>query len=145
MAFLQKALAYSTFRRIWREVFGKLQTLIFNEVLVKQEFTSLGAARFMADINAIHSVVESSIGPSRSSVSASALGMPKLKEGIQLLNLPLEAPEGELDLKSAYDDIFQSDEKAKDTLAKLGFDRLSTYEAKLILQHRIEARVSIDD
>jgi hypothetical protein len=99
----------------------------------------------MADINAIHSVVESSIGPGRSTVSMDGLGMPKLKEGIQLLNLPMQAPEGKMNLKDAYDDIFESREKAVETLDKLGFNRLSTYEAKLILQHRVEARVSIDD
>jgi hypothetical protein len=145
MSFLNRALAYSIFRKIWRQVFSNLQALLFDQVLIKQEFTSLGAARFMADINAIHSVVESCIGPGRSSVSADSMGMPKLKEGIQLLNLPLEGPEGKLNLKSAYDDIFESEQKAKATLAQLGFNRLSPYEARLILQHRVEARVSIDD
>ena len=71
--------------------------------------------------------------------------MPKLREGIELLNLPLQAPEGKMNLKDGYNEIFGSPEKAADTLAKLGLNRLSTYEAKLILQHRVEARVSIDD
>ncbi|EHL00873.1 putative RAD50-interacting protein 1 [Glarea lozoyensis 74030] len=145
MSFLNMALAYSTFRRVWRAAFSNLQTLLFNEVLVKQEFTSLGAARLMADINAIHSVVESSIGFSRGSISIEALGMPKLREGIELLNLPLQADEGKINLKDGYEEIFYSREKAAETLAKLGLNRLSTYEAKLILQHRVEARVSIDD
>jgi hypothetical protein len=142
MSFLNRALAYSVFRKIWREVFSDLQTLIFEQVLIKQEFTSLGAARFMADINAIHSVVDSCTSPGR---SPDGMGMPKLKEGIQLLNLPLEASEGKLNLKSAYEEIFQSEKKATETLTKLGFSMLSQYEARLILQHRVEARVSIDD
>ena len=72
--------------------------------------------------------------------------MPKLKEGIALLNLPVQVQgEGKINLKDAYDFIFESRERAKETLGKLGFERLSVYEAKLILQHRVEARVSIDE
>lgn len=147
MVFLHRALGHAPFRRIWRSAFDSLQDLLLREVLTKQEFTSLGAARLMADINAIQGVVESSVS---SKISVSSLSMPKLREGVQLLNLPVQVM-GKLggseaiSLKEAYNEIFGTNKQAEEALQRLGFMRLSIFEGRSILSHRVEATVSGDD
>jgi len=49
MDFLRKVLADAPFRRIWRDALGSLQDLIFHDVLLRQEFTTLGAAQLRFD------------------------------------------------------------------------------------------------
>ncbi|CAG8972621.1 hypothetical protein HYALB_00005390 [Hymenoscyphus albidus] len=137
MTFLYKTLSYPPFRRIWRSSFDYLQDLLFQEVLVKQDFSSLGSARFVQDILAIQSVVQSCIDST--SRSASVLGMEKLKEGAALLSLPVEAHEEQVSLKDAYQEIFSDAKGAERMLKKLGLERLSNFEARRILQHRVEA------
>lgn len=136
MSFLYKTLAYPPFRRVWRSSFEYLQDLLFQEVLVKQDFSSLGSARLMQDILAIQSVVESCVDPQR---SVSVLGMEKLMEGAVLLSLPIEAEGENISLKQAYQQIFADGEGAERMLKKLGLVRLSNFEARRILQHRVEA------
>lgn len=135
MSFLYKTLAYPPFRRVWRSSFDYLQDLLFQEVLVKQDFSSLGSARLMQDILAIQSVVESCIDTQR---SVSVLGMEKLMEGAALLSLPVETEGEQISLKEAYQGIFAG-EGAEPMLKKLGLLRLSNFEAKRIIQHRVEA------
>ncbi|KAF4630599.1 hypothetical protein G7Y89_g7538 [Cudoniella acicularis] len=136
MTFLYKALAYPPFRRIWREAFDNLQDLLFQELLMKQDFTTLGAARLMQDLMAIQSVVESCVSLTS---SGSALSMPKLKEGVSLLNLPVEPEAGQMSLKDACTEIFATSPQAEAALKWLGLNRLSNFEARVILQKRVEA------
>ncbi|TVY16092.1 RAD50-interacting protein 1 [Lachnellula arida] len=134
--FLRDTISYAAYRRIWRECFDTLQDLLFQEVLLKQTFTTLGAARLMGDIDAIQSVVDST-----SRGAGSALSMPKLKDGVTLLNVPLEAAEGGMSLKEVYEKICsvtQSDE----VFEQLGLTRLTSLEARKIMQNRIEAVAS---
>lgn len=134
--FLRDTISYAAYRRIWRECFDTLQDLLFQEVLLKQTFTTLGAARLMGDIDAIQSVVDST-----SRGAGSALSMPKLKDGVTLLNVPLEAAEGRMSLKEVYEKICsatQSDE----VFEQLGLTRLTSLEARKIMQNRIEAVAS---
>ena len=109
MTFLHKVLAYPSFRRIWRAAFDNLQDHLWNEVLIRQDFTTLGAARFSQDLLAIQSVVDSVAAE-----TGTAFGMPKLKEGVSLLNLPLEI-EGHdpgLSLKGASHSVFAGNAEA---------------------------------
>jgi hypothetical protein len=137
MDYLHKTLSYPTFRRIWRVVFDTLQDLLWNELLVKQDFTTLGAARLMQDILAIKSIVDlstSSFGP------GTALGMPKLREGVQLLNLPLEAQTpNDVSLAEAAKGIYSSNSEASAILERLGFSHLSRADARIVLGRRVEA------
>ena len=134
--YLRDTISYAAYRRIWRECFDTLQDLLFQEVLLKQNFTTLGAARLMGDMAAIQSVVDST-----SRGAGSALSMPKLKDGVTLLNVPLEAVEGSMPLKEVYEKVWsvtQSDE----VLEQLGLTKLTSLEARKIMQNRIEAVAS---
>lgn len=136
MTFLHKALAYPSFRRIWRAAFDNLQDHLWNEVLIRQDFTTLGATRFGKDLLAIQSVVDSVAAE-----TGTAFGMPKLKEGVSLLNLPLEI-EGHdpgLSLKGASHSVFAGNAEAEEVLQKLGMTHLSRVDARAILQRRVEA------
>ena len=65
--------------------------------------------------------------------------MPKLKDGVTLLNLPLEAAEGRISLKDAYEEIFGSNAQADEALEQLKITKLTILESKRVLQNRIEA------
>jgi RAD50-interacting protein 1 len=130
LAFLHKAIAFSSFKRIWRRCFETLQDLLFNDILLKQDFTTLGAARLMQDLAAIQNVVNLYVSYGVDS---------KLMEGIALLNLPLEAKEGQVTLKEASQEMFTTNAQAEALLQRLGMTRLSNYEARSVLQRRVEA------
>ncbi|KAG9231031.1 RINT-1 family protein-like protein [Amylocarpus encephaloides] len=140
--FLDRTLGYAAFRRIWRASFESLQDLLYREVLIKQDFTSLGAARLMADIDAIQGIIQNCV---KTTISGNDLGMPKLREGIKLLNIPVTAGAGEINLKAAYDEIVGPGSQAIACLGRMGFNRLPVHEAKFILRHRVEASVIGDD
>lgn len=135
MVFLKDTVSYSTYRRIWRDCFDSLQDLLFQELLLRQTFTTLGAARLMFDFQAIQSVIVSA-----SKGAEPALTMRKLLDGINLLNLPLEAEEGEMSLKTAYVDMFETNGQAGVVLERLGITKLTVLESRKILQNRLEAQ-----
>src|SRR5277367_565519 len=109
MTFLHKALASATFRRIWHEALDALQDLLWNEVLMRERFTTLGATQFYRDLTAVWAIIDEFIPDG----SSSALGMPKLREGAQLLNLPIVARDGLMSLSSAYDRVYADNTEAR--------------------------------
>ena len=135
MAFLHKTIATATFRRIWHEALNTLQDLLWNEVLVKERFTTLGAAQFYRDLVAIWAVIDDYITDG----SSLALGMPKLREGAQLLNLPVVAKDRLMSVSNAYNRVHSSNAEAKKVIDELGFSTLTHIEARLVLQRRVEA------
>jgi hypothetical protein len=135
MAFLHKTLPGPTFRRIWRECFDTLQDLLFSDLLLKQDFTTLGAARLMQDYEAIQAVVQSHVGHSNA-----ALSMPRLREGVTLLNVPVEAEEGRNhSLREVSQQIFDNNRMCQIVLDNMGISRIMPKEARAILQRRVEA------
>ena len=143
MEFLHKALAYPPFRRIWRESFDSLEHLLLNDVVFKQHFTTFGAARLMQDLAAIQSVVDACVAKNNSRMpgAGSALSMPKLREAVTLLNLPLAAEDDGTPLEKARDNIFASNQGAAEILEHLGMTHLNNAEARDILRKRVEANV----
>lgn len=135
MAFLKKALATATFRRIWHEALDTLQDLLWKEVLIRERFTTIGAAQFYRDLSAIWAVIDEYI----SEGSYSALGMQKLREGVQLLNLPIVARDGIMSLSTAYDRLYSDNSEAKKVFDELGFSTLTYFDARQVLQRRVEA------
>ena len=134
MAFLHKTLAYPPFRRIWRECLDSLQDLLWNEVLMKQDFTTLGASHLLQDLTAIQSVVNSTV------TYGNGFGMPKFRQGVEFLNLPLEpADEDSLSLEQASELVFSSNAGATEVLEKLKMNYLTNSQARAILQRRVEA------
>lgn len=129
--FLVKALSTATFRRIWREALDKLQDSLWSEVLMRQNFTTFGAAQFFRDVHAIASLVDRYI-PDGSAALAS------LWDGVKLLNLPVEAQEGGVSLKQASDRVFTDNTEAKKLLEDLQIESLTPANARKILQRRVE-------
>jgi hypothetical protein len=132
MNFLRRALADAPFRRIWREALESLQHTLYNDVLLRQDFTTLGAARFMQDISAIQSVIDSCCN------GKFLLGMPKIWEAVVLLNLPLEAEDGRMTLKTASQEIFGGSQEAHAALEALSVKHLMLGEARVVLARRVE-------
>lgn len=129
--FLFRALSTAVFRRILRESLEKLQDVLWTDVLMRQSFTTFGAAQFMRDIHAILSLVERYVpdGPS---------ALLSLHDGIKLLNLPVEPREGVMSLKQASDRVFTDNTEAKKVLQELDIETLTPANARHILQRRVE-------
>lgn len=135
MLFLRKALGDAPFRRIWRNALSSLQDLIFHDVLLRQEFTTLGAAQLRVDFEAIQGTIERCIKVGDESI----LGMPKLREAIALLNIPVEAEDGRMPLKEISEAIFADGQRTQDMLESLGMKHLTNGEARTVLAKRLEA------
>ncbi|KAI1170401.1 RINT-1 family protein [Nemania sp. FL0916] len=140
LTFLASALSTAVYRRIWRIALEKLQDMLWSDVLLRQNFTTLGAAQFVRDLQAIFSLVDRHI-PDGSQVLST------LQDGAQLLSLPVEANNdddgggggsGIITLQQASDRIFTDNAEAKKTLADLDLEALTPANARKILQRRVE-------
>jgi hypothetical protein len=127
LEFLMKTLSKSQARHIWRHVITHLQELIWSELLMKQDFTALGAAQLSCDL-----------------IEIELLQFPpntKLRQGVFLLNLPLVAEEGKdiPTLTEASNAIYATNAKADELLKRLTLPDVSRAEARAILARRVEA------
>ena len=130
MWFLTKTLNVAQFRRIWRDTLDSLQDLIWNDLLLKQDFTTLGAARLANDLTAIERLTD----------AYPDVGMTRLRQGVQLLNLPLIAEEDStITLKDASAAIYATNAQAEEILEKLGVNEITRTDARHILARRVEA------
>ena len=135
MAYLDKTISYPAFMRIWRQAISSLEDLLWNEVLLKQDFTTLGAARFAQDLKGIQSIIGSYLP-----LEKSTFMMARLTQGIALLNLPIEASDEEgLSLSEVAENIYASREDCERILTKLHMDLLGNTHARQIMQRRVEA------
>ncbi|OAA49622.1 RINT-1 family protein [Metarhizium rileyi] len=138
--FLTKALSTASFRRVWHDALDKLQDLLWTGVLLKQSFTTLGAAQFAHDGGAVFSLVERYIPGGSGALDS-------LREGMQLLNLPAaESADGTgagLTLKEASDRAFTGNDEARRVLEELGLGTLTPVNARYILQRRVENNENI--
>ncbi|PHH58852.1 hypothetical protein CDD81_4272 [Ophiocordyceps australis] len=128
--FLCKALSSASLRRVWCEALDKLQDMLWNGVLLRQSFTTLGAAQFAHDGTAIFSLIEHYIPGASAALDA-------LRQGLQLVSLPAEPTKG-ISLKEASDRAFASNQEARAMLQDLGLDALTPMNARYILNRRIE-------
>jgi hypothetical protein len=135
MAYLYKTISYTSFMRIWRQAISTLEDLLWGEVLLKQDFTTLGAARFAQDLRGIQNV----FGMYFDMGTESSFTMMRLAQGIRLLNLPVKAEEGEMSLLEAAEKIFASREDCEAVLRTLSLDLLGNTHARQIMQRRVEA------
>ncbi|KAG5945171.1 hypothetical protein E4U59_006267 [Claviceps monticola] len=148
--FLAKAISTAAFRRIWHHALVKLQDLLWNAILMKQSFTTLGAAQFAHDCGAISALVERFI-------PGGSAALDSLREGLQLLNLPTEpttaagananvdgsVAEPTLTLKEASDRAFTDNDEARKVLEELGLEALTPVNVRYILQRRMENNENI--
>lgn len=121
--------------RIWRQAISTLEDLLWGEVLLKQDFTTLGAARFAQDLRGIQNV----FGRYFDMGIESSFTMVRLAQGIRLLNLPVKAEEGEMSLLEVAEKIYASREDCEAVLRTLGLDLLGNTHARQIMQRRVEA------
>ncbi|KAI1346029.1 RINT-1 family protein [Xylaria sp. FL0043] len=131
LTFLANALSTAVYRRIWRTALDRLQEMLWGEVLLKQNFTTLGAAQFVRDLQALSLLVDRHLPDG-------SLIMGTLQDGAQLLNLPIESSNGGITLQQATDRVFTDNTEAKKTLAELGLESLTPANARRILQRRVE-------
>ncbi|KAI3325666.1 RINT-1 family protein [Xylariaceae sp. AK1471] len=131
LTFLATGLSTAVYRRIWRTGLEKLQDMLWGDALLRQNFTTLGAAQFFRDLQAIFSLVDRH-------VPDGSLIMGTLQDGAQLLNLPIESSTGEITLHQASDRIFTDNTEAKKALAELDLKELTPTTARKILQRRVE-------
>ncbi|TDZ34934.1 RAD50-interacting protein 1 [Colletotrichum spinosum] len=131
--FLHKAVGAAAFRRTWRAALDKLQDMLWGEVLMRASFTAFGAAQFTRDVNAVLSLVERYI-------PSGVASMGSLVDALKLLNLPVQAAEGQLSLKEVTDRVFTDNGEAKKVLEELDIDTLTPANARHILQRRVESK-----
>lgn len=131
LTFLATVLSTAVYRRIWRTALEKIQDMLWGDVLLRQNFTTLGAAQFFRDLQAIFTLVDRH-------VPDGSLIMGTLQDGAQLLNLPIESSSGGITLQQASDRIFTDNTEAKKTLAELDLEELTPATARKILQRRVE-------
>lgn len=99
---------------------------------MSQSFTTFGAAQFMRDMHAIFALLERYIPDG-------AVAMTSLAEGVKLLNLPVDAPEGGgHSLRQASDMVFTDNATAKKLLEDMEIESLTPANARHILQRRVE-------
>lgn len=138
--FMTKAVSTAVFRRVWREVLGKLQDQLWHDVLLRQSFTTFGAAQFLRDGFAVFSLIDRYI-------PGGSAAMANLHDGLQLLNLPVEI-EGEGNtgptLKEASDRVFVDNDEARKVLEELQLESLTPQSARYILQRRVENSENVE-
>ena len=107
-----------------------MQDLIWSELLLKQDFTTLGAARLSQDLNAIERLAPED-----------GVDLRKLRQGVILLNLPVVAEaHSDFTLSKASTAIYSTNAETDETLKLLGLDQLSRADARAILARRIEVQ-----
>lgn len=145
LSFLSKVLAEAPLRRISRQLTLSIQTYLWDNVLMRNNFSTFGSVQFIRDISAICEVVDRYLGPGQGEI-----GMRKLREAVQLLAMPVKDEEDVAELESGVDGkmglgahevekrIFRSNESAREVLEELGMEVLTETEARHVLERRIE-------
>ena len=145
LSFLSKTLAEAPLRRITRQLTLSIQTFLWDNVLMRNNFSTFGSAQFMRDLSAIWEIIDRYLG-----VGQGEMGMRKLREAVQLLAVPVkdeeevaEADSGEngevgLGAHAVEKRIFRSNESAREVLEELGMEVLTESEARHVLERRIE-------
>lgn len=119
-------------RRICRQAFSDLEELLWSEVLLKQDFTSLGSAQFKQDILAIEDMAHAYFS------SSTIVVMHRLMEAVELLSLPVHNKHGP-PLKDAVSAVFGTPDELSALIETFQFTMITASDAKLILQRRREA------
>ncbi|EGX96668.1 RINT-1 family protein [Cordyceps militaris CM01] len=136
---LYRALSGASYRRVWYGALGKLQDFLWNNVLMKHQFTTLGAIQFAHDGQALAAVIE------RHLPGASAT-LEELREAMELLRLPITLSEeeaavaggGGITLKQASERAFTDNDAARALLEEMQLQSLTPTNARHVLQRRVE-------
>lgn len=132
--FLYRALSSASYRRVWHRALSKLQDLLWHSVLMKHHFTTLGAAQFTHDGQALAAVIERHLSDGSSALE-------ELREAMELLRLPVALPEGVaegLTLRQASERAFSDNDAARALLEEMQLQSLTPVNARHVLQRRVE-------
>lgn len=137
LTFLAGVLATAPLRRTARQLSLSMQTLFWDNIMMRNTFSASGAAQLSRDLAALWGVLDKYLGPGQG-----AIGMKKLKEGVVLLNLPAHSGEdtngGAVSLLEVEQKVFESNESAREVLHDLGLEVVSESEARHVLERRVE-------
>jgi hypothetical protein len=155
--FLTKALGRVPLRKVARSAAGTIDTVLFEQVLLRHTFSAAGALQFSSDISAILSTFEKYIGRG---IADSGLG--RASEAAALVGLPILGSKSDTDEDMDEEEVEggangggtgnkrlglwqvgkrvleASGEEARACLQELGFERLSVTEGRKVLVRRVE-------
>lgn len=149
LSFLSNTLAQAPLRRIARQLALALQTFMWDQVLMRNSFSSSGSAQYVRDISAIWEVMDRYLGEGQGE-----LGMRKLGEAMVLLRLGVKnegeslseegreggVEGGKLGLWEVDERVYRSNESGREVLEELGLEILSESDARAVLERRVEKR-----
>ncbi|KAI1733347.1 RINT-1/TIP-20 [Xylaria scruposa] len=131
MAFLASALSTAVYRRVWRTALEKIQEMLWGDVLLKQNFTTLGAAQLVDSTGRLKSCA-----PSRKvSIIREPSGIWRSTSEKMACR---SCTNGGITLQQVTDRVFTDNTEAKKTLAELELETLTLSHARKILQRRVE-------
>ncbi|KAI9804130.1 MAG: hypothetical protein M1825_001532 [Sarcosagium campestre] len=163
LGYLKTAVSRAPLRHISRQLVLSIQTYLWDYTLQRNNFSLAGAKQFSRDVAAICAVMDRHVGDMQAEV-----GMKRLVEAVSLLTLEhgprpggsdVERSDagddagrdvttakatienelsGRLGLEQVEKAVFESNERARDTLAQLGLVTLSESDARGILEKRVE-------
>jgi hypothetical protein len=150
--FLAKALGRVPLRKVARSAAGTIDTILFEQVLLRHSFSAAGALQFSSDISAILSTFDKYIGR-----GIADFGLGRVSEGAALVGLPILGSKSDTDEDMDEDELEggagkrrlglwqvgkrvleSSGEEARACLQELGFERLSVTEGRKVLVRRVE-------
>lgn len=166
LGFLSNTLGRSVLRRITRQVCSVIQQEIFNNVVLRKEFSTSGALQLKRDIRAIEETVDTTVNMR----GETARYLRRLNQALVLLSLPIRASgvvsgtslndfdEWGFDAENQSIDgpseasesskvwglweaekaIFASNDSARDALADMQISEISANEARNVIKRRIE-------
>ncbi|CAG8942204.1 unnamed protein product [Penicillium salamii] len=144
LSLLSRALGTAPLRRVSRQLLLSIQSYIWDNVLIKHNFSATGASQIASDVDHLCSVVDSATVPSKHA-GASLQTIKKLSEGLRLLCLSAtdngdEPSEDDATPKlwDVENKLFRDNESARGVLAELEIDSLSEAEARSVLERRVE-------
>ena len=144
LSFLTKGLARVALRRTTRQYCLSLQSLFWDHILMRNNFSGTGIAQFQRDLSAIFSAIDRFAGAGQAQ-----LGMRKLCEAVQLLGMTVEPAQGDseevgslieaaIGLSEVERRLFTDNESAREVLEELGLETLHESEARSLLERRVE-------
>lgn len=145
LSFLSKVLALASFRRIGRQLTLAIQNFIWDKVIIREVFSTVGAAQLRKDVETIITIGDRYLGTGQTQ-----RGLGRLQEALLLLELPDERTgqrDDDLDdlgdgvrvgLWEVERGIFENNESARQTLEELGVFELNASDARDVLRRRTE-------
>ena len=149
LSFLSKVLAEAPLHRISQHVLLWVQSFFWDNILMRNRFSTSGAAQFARDMSGIWETLDRYLG-----MGQGEMGMEKLSEAVLLLTIPVSSDQegprspgqlqdvgdspGGLNLWQVESRMFESNESAREVLEELGLEILTESEARNVLGRKVE-------